>query len=640
MKISKIYILLAFQLSNTSLVYASNNQTKPNKCFELLQIKNPSPALSEKDAQQMNTFLDALRRHGPDLFDTITKYFNFLADQLHIPMNHSMRDEFEKDFKNLQLAAIYGPIEIRQNLRHLQMQIENFVFTTAYKNELQGRAANKDPEIRDKDPQKWGERFARDLAWRIRFEKAFLKEATFELQAAYAHTKSVEDKKSVLSALHSLARSEPDFVSDLSFPFVLQIARTEKNTEVISEAIGIVLEQSNKIEQRKSSLLRLLDENVANPYVYGKVAELRYPFHPHTPAEAQEYKAWRKKVLEAAVAGRFDSHHIDNAFYIMMSFVTHGDLSEIDSLKSVATHSKNAEIRGQAIRALMHIYLDNAPQLLAKESEFLIERLHHESLLAPIGKAFHTSVVHICEAIKHIGLPAKKALPDLLHLLNLQVQDKNEVRILISSIEAVTDHKQAEGIYKDFKKSLAIKLNIKPRDFVFSKITTTQLESKIKSLWKKYDYYDESDHIAPFHLLSVQLEKDLSTVQFDTENMSSEDLYGDGSFPIGYHTLENGMSFLGVNAGGDWENPLFFIVYWDGQDLRAYIPEDGNPWNTDTHKAYGNDDENDEQNDRINAKKRYPEYFKNMSVDEIDMRDHRISGNEAKILNELRAKFK
>ena len=39
---------------------------------------------------------------------------------------------------------------------------------------------------------------------------------------------------------------------------------------------------------------------------------------------------------------------------------------------------------------------------------------------------------------------------------------------------------------------------------------------------------------------------------------------------------------------------MFFIIYWDGKKLRAYVPTDGNPWNTDTKEAYGNDEEKDE----------------------------------------------
>lgn len=64
--------------------------------------------------------------------------------------------------------------------------------------------------------------------------------------------------------------------------------------------------------------------------------------------------------------------------------------------------------------------------------------------------------------------------------------------------------------------------------------------------------------------------------------------------------------------GGDWETPVFFIVYWDGKEFRAYIPKDGNAWNTDNHKAYGNH----EASDKKNALKRFgTEDYKSVNFD-------------------------
>jgi len=65
---------------------------------------------------------------------------------------------------------------------------------------------------------------------------------------------------------------------------------------------------------------------------------------------------------------------------------------------------------------------------------------------------------------------------------------------------------------------------------------------------------------------------------------------------MGFKTLDNGLTFLGLQAGGDWEHPIFFIVYSDGSQLRAYIPEKGNVFNTDTKQAFGNDEEADAKN--------------------------------------------
>ena len=64
---------------------------------------------------------------------------------------------------------------------------------------------------------------------------------------------------------------------------------------------------------------------------------------------------------------------------------------------------------------------------------------------------------------------------------------------------------------------------------------------------------------------------------------------------MGYQELDNGMMLLGVNAGGDWEKAIYFCIYWDGKQLRAYIPTEGNTWNTLNKVAVGNDDECDEK---------------------------------------------
>jgi hypothetical protein len=74
------------------------------------------------------------------------------------------------------------------------------------------------------------------------------------------------------------------------------------------------------------------------------------------------------------------------------------------------------------------------------------------------------------------------------------------------------------------------------------------------------------------------------------------------------------VPFRGIWAGGDWECPVAFIIYWDGSKLRAYVPTDGNSWNTDTKRAYGNEEKDGE--DLKNMKKRWPEQY--AEVEEAD----------------------
>lgn len=89
-----------------------------------------------------------------------------------------------------------------------------------------------------------------------------------------------------------------------------------------------------------------------------------------------------------------------------------------------------------------------------------------------------------------------------------------------------------------------------------------------------------------------RVKKDLSKVSFGLNNF-----YYKGD-ELGYQTLSNGLSCLLMRAGGYQEWPICFIIYFDGMNLRGYIPKDGNPWNTDTKQAFGNNRIADHKNAR------------------------------------------
>lgn len=121
----------------------------------------------------------------------------------------------------------------------------------------------------------------------------------------------------------------------------------------------------------------------------------------------------------------------------------------------------------------------------------------------------------------------------------------------------------------------------------------------IPELRKKIEAFADDNGDFSYHILKEKLDKDLK-VEFDLENTDAE---GD---MCGYKTLKDtGMTYLGVTAGGDWEHPVFFVVYWDGKKIRGYVPTNGNPWNTTTKQAYGNDDAADLKD----AKKRWPQEY-------------------------------
>jgi len=94
---------------------------------------------------------------------------------------------------------------------------------------------------------------------------------------------------------------------------------------------------------------------------------------------------------------------------------------------------------------------------------------------------------------------------------------------------------------------------------------------------------------------------DIAKVQFDGENWDDDSTHGLFAEVLGTRTLPNGLTYHGVSAGGDWEFPVFFILYFDGKNIRGYVPKDGNTWNYKTKSAFGNEDDDGDEDDYIDA---------------------------------------
>lgn len=118
------------------------------------------------------------------------------------------------------------------------------------------------------------------------------------------------------------------------------------------------------------------------------------------------------------------------------------------------------------------------------------------------------------------------------------------------------------------------------------KAAQISIEDFQKKLFKAYSEDDSTEEIDdcfwPDVISSLKfdkptLQKDLSKVQFDMENC-------DVDFDI-----HNGVAFASCRAGGDWEMPLRFFVYFDGKDIRGYIPTEGNFFNKLCNIAFGSE---------------------------------------------------
>lgn len=105
---------------------------------------------------------------------------------------------------------------------------------------------------------------------------------------------------------------------------------------------------------------------------------------------------------------------------------------------------------------------------------------------------------------------------------------------------------------------------------------------------------DESILELLIELPSVRLQKDMKIhTEIENATISNKGLYGgnlQGTPLVGWHTLPNGLTFLGFQAGADWDEPYFGIIYFDGTQIRIYIPTYGNPYNRVTMQTLGYDD--------------------------------------------------
>lgn len=58
---------------------------------------------------------------------------------------------------------------------------------------------------------------------------------------------------------------------------------------------------------------------------------------------------------------------------------------------------------------------------------------------------------------------------------------------------------------------------------------------------------------------------------------------------LGIHVLESGIPIYGFLLGGEIEKPFFVMIYWNGETLRALIPEAGNTLNCDFYTGFGSE---------------------------------------------------
>ena len=179
------------------------------------------------------------------------------------------------------------------------------------------------------------------------------------------------------------------------------------------------------------------------------------------------------------------------------------------------------------------------------------------------------------------------------------------------------------------------------------KIWNKALETEKECEWANFDSEDHENlktfvekcyaSYIPIPYFSGKIHDDLKKVNFDWENydFSPEDWRKD----CGFKTISNGLTFLGVIAGGDWQTSVFSIIYFDGKCLRAYIPTNGNTWNTDTNEAYGNDNLADAKNIAKRFKPELNDKLADMDEYEDNFYDN-IDFDQEKIIKDIEGRIK
>jgi hypothetical protein len=126
-----------------------------------------------------------------------------------------------------------------------------------------------------------------------------------------------------------------------------------------------------------------------------------------------------------------------------------------------------------------------------------------------------------------------------------------------------------------------------------AKISPKEFEEKMKSIYEKnnerrfsldnfvYTFCNNYNKEKPKELSTLL--DDISKIDYDCENLGA----------IGKVETRKGITYLKCYAGGDWECPILFFIYWDGKRFRGYIPTYGNAFNRKLKRAFGNGDDED-----------------------------------------------
>lgn len=117
----------------------------------------------------------------------------------------------------------------------------------------------------------------------------------------------------------------------------------------------------------------------------------------------------------------------------------------------------------------------------------------------------------------------------------------------------------------------------------YAKISKEEFVEKLKIGVDEIESYDQTDldqifyECFMYHWGEGKCSKDLKKINFDSENCDAELLEHDD------------LVYLKCRVGGDWEYPITCFLYFDGKDIRGYVPSKGNTFNILADSAFGSE---------------------------------------------------
>lgn len=169
-----------------------------------------------------------------------------------------------------------------------------------------------------------------------------------------------------------------------------------------------------------------------------------------------------------------------------------------------------------------------------------------------------------------------KIYPHTFNKISMDEFKEKLCSILVREIYASNSYNSFDNVFKDYIKNHNI-------DALIKEESVLQLIFNLSSIKRNLNSYIEFGQ----EFISCELESVKTVLLFDNILLNGKGL-------LGFHTLNNGLTFLGILIGDIWTIPVFCIIYYDDGKFKSYVPLIGNLYNGLTRTSLGNCIEKDD----------------------------------------------